>query len=309
MIPDTNPSMPSTVLSPHIQAIYAGVDWLGLTLRREAENWAIWVDECRQTIEAIASEGETLEPWGMEGYRGQRAGGSFWGMRDDGAYCRLTGHHAHHHFDRVYRPDCNCSRIDLQVTVRLREMDNTIGQLHEAESLSANELLPEKRRRKIWHISGNDGGYTLYIGSLHSPRHGYVYNKEVESGQAKYSRCWRYEVRYKNDHATIVALGVWSALELRVAGIARTVADFFIDRGCILPWYSELGPELLPIEREVPSDADRKLNWLKTQVRPAVRWLRENGFALEAGEALGMECEAPMLNRADGRLIWRFPDE
>jgi len=303
---DTAPTMPLTALSPHIQAIYAGVDWLGLTLRRDTDDWALWLDECRQTVELIAAEGEHLEPWSMEGYRGARAGGSFYGVRDDGAYCRLTGHNAHRHYDRVYRPDCNCSRIDLQVTLRLREMDNTVGQRHEHESLSANELLPEKRRRKIWHISGNDGGYTLYIGSLHSARHGYVYNKEVESGQTKYSRCWRYEARYKNDHAAIVALGVWSAPDMRETRIARTVADFFMERGLILPWYNDIDSQVMPIEREVPSDADRKLHWLKTQVRPALRWLIDNHHEGAALEALGLEWEADEPFPDEWSKRWRF---
>jgi hypothetical protein len=282
-----------TTHSPHIEALYAGIDWIGLTLRRDASDWSVWVDRCREVVELIAQEGDKLEAWGMEGYRGLRAAGSFYGVRDDGAYCRLTGHSAHHHYDRVYRSDCNCSRIDLQVTVRLEEMDPGTGIRHEEESLRANELLPPSRRRKIWHISGNDGGYTLYIGSLHSERHGYIYNKEVQSAKAQYSRCWRYEVRNKNTFANDIALHFGTVRDNRPQDCAALVAEWFRARGLILPWHILSVPVVMPIERELPPEADRKLEWLKTQVRPALRWLNENGYQKAAMEALFGTGEYP----------------
>lgn len=299
----------ATMVSPHIEAIYAGIDWVGLSLPRDSQDWAAWVDTCRQVVEAIASEGDKLETWGMEGYRGLRAAGSFYGVRDDGAYCRLTGHFAHHYFDRVYRSNCNCSRIDLQVTVRHDTSVSTIGQHHEQESLGANELLPEQRRRKIWHISGNDGGYTLYIGSLHSARHGYVYNKEAQSRTQQYSRCWRYEVRNKDQFAAELAIHLALLKENREQWIAMLVAQWFRERGLILPWHILHVPFVLPIEREIPPDADRKLEWLKTQVRPALRWLMENGFTDRARAALGFEPVVEYNGDTWPDTYWRLSNE
>jgi hypothetical protein len=301
--------MPSTFLSPHIEALYAGIDWVGLSLPRDAEGREQWDAVCREQLESIAEEGEKLETWGMEGYRGLRAGGSFWGVRDDGSYCRLSGQRANDRFDRVYRADCHCSRLDLQVTVRLRSEDTKLGEAHEAESLSANELLPCSRRRKIWHISGNDGGYTLYIGSLHSPRHGYIYNKDVQSGRPEYARCWRYEVRNKDPFADPLALHLRYGVSNRAEACGQLVAAWFRERGLILPWLTMDYALILPLEQEIPPEADRKIAWLHGQVRPALSWLIKNGHRAAALEALGAEFVHWTRHDQADEYIWRFPDE
>ena len=89
----------------------------------------------------------------------------------------------------------------------------------------------------------------------------------------------------------------------------RQTADFFQERGLILPWYAEIDHNILPIEREVPSDADRKLNWMRTQVKPALRWLIENGYRAEAMRELGAEFVHWTRHDTDDEYIWRFPYE
>jgi DNA relaxase NicK len=46
---------------------------------------------------------------------------------------------------------------------------------------------------------------------------------------------------------------------------------------------------VLPKVRTLPTDVERKIEWLRTQVRPTVQYLTELGFESILLEALGIE--------------------
>jgi len=280
------PIADSAETSSKVEEVFAGVDYIRCTLARTADDWAVWVADMRLLVESVADEGYEWEVWSMEGYRGLRCGGCFVGTRDDGAMCQVSGHRANIHLDRVYRPDLHISRLDAQVTVRFKKEVKGLGRLAYKRAIGANDFLPEGRRRKIWQYTGNDKGHTVYIGSWHSEQYCYLYNKSVESGRVEYDRCWRYECRFKNNFAVRWAELFINRDEDRTDTIARCVEQFFLARGVDAPWRYKGAPITLPLFQELPSDAERKLKWLKEQVRPAMRWLREHGFEEEANEAL-----------------------
>lgn len=138
-------------------------------------------------------------------------------------------------------------------------------------------------------MSASDGGYTCYIGAPTSEQRGKLYNKEVQSEKPEYVRCWRWEVTYKNDYATEWGNRVASQVTQRASYCARAVVGWFEGRGVPCKWWVEGALEALPLIKEAPSDADKRLKWLREQVRPAYHWLVANGYESEAIEALGIE--------------------
>lgn len=271
----------------HCDAVYAGVDWISCSLPESAPMRWEWAFECKKIITEIAAEGHKIEETGLYGYRGIKAGGSLCGDRDDGSYCQLSGRRADLFLSRIARPDLHVSRLDLAVTVQFRVMPRQLGRVAYSMADEADRSLSSKRRRRVWYMSGNDGGYTLYIGAPSSEQRGRLYNKEIQSAAPEYARSWRYETVFKNDRAGSLYTQLRRVQEAdRQIWCAAAVAAWWKTRGVFIPWQWNNDGVIMPQIAEMPSDAEKKLAWLATQVKPALRWLIDNGFASEAYNAL-----------------------
>jgi hypothetical protein len=284
--------VPTLVTMParsNVEAVYAGVDWISASLPHgEAGEW-VWSDRCRKAVEIIAGLGYDLEARTLNGYRGLMAGGCFVGSRDDGQYVQFSGHFANDMFESVYRPDLHISRLDVQVTVRFRHMPAGLGREEYSAAVSANKELPSNKRRSLWYISGEDGGYTAYIGAASSDHRARIYNKEVQSEKPEYARTWRYEVVLRNDYATAWAERIYDEQLQRAKLCARMAVVWLTGHGVKCTWFKVKTTEVLPLIQSRPSDADNKLRWLTEQVRPAYNWLVFRGYEREAREALGLD--------------------
>lgn len=296
------------VLSTPIEEVYAGIDWISCSLSSGASQVWVWADKCRRVIEAIAEEGYKLEARSLNGYRGLACGGSFWGSRDDGVYVQISSYRADQYFDGLYRDDLSVSRLDVQATVRFRHEDKRIGQQTFNEAVDANRVLSSQRQRKIWYMSAADGGWTTYIGAPSSEQRGYIYNKAVESEKPEYERCWRYECRFRNSFARHWLDKIVFAEQNRPNLCAQIVERYFVARGVSMPWRHLEAPITQPLFNEIPSDADKKLKWLKEQVKPAIRWLVREGYIDGAMAALGFEWEAEEPFPDEGDKLWRYID-
>ena len=157
-------------------------------------------------------------------------------------------------------------------------------------------------------MEGDDGGYTLYIGSPSSDQRCRIYNKAIQSEDLAYVRCWRYEVIFRNEYATAITEGLLLAGEERARHCGHIVAEWLLLRGIAPPWNPLLHGHPLPLFNEVPSTAEKKLTWLRDQVRPALRWLIQNGFTDEAAGALGLYWEADNPEPHATEKRWRFAD-
>lgn len=276
-------------VSAQVESIRAGVDWLSCTLARDARSAQEWVRTCQECIIEISAEGHVLGDFGINGYRGVIAGGSFIGQREDSFFCQLSGRYAEVYFNRVMRDDLHISRIDLAVTVQFRVMPQSLGATAYAVASEADRGLSTARRRKIWYMSGSDGGYTLYIGSPSSDQRGRLYNKEVQSGTPEYERTWRYEIVLRNARAmacveTLLACPVAD----RLGCCSSLVGGWYQSRGVSVPWKTLAHYAVLPVVAQAPSDAEKKLEWLSKQVKPAVAWLIEAGYGEAVIVALGI---------------------
>jgi len=278
----------SVLLGAGIEAIYAGVDWLSCSLPAGSAGEGGWQMAAVHTVSEIAREGYELEAYSRNGYDGFGAGGSFFGTRNDGSYLQLSGYRAGEFLDSVSRDDLHVSRIDIQATVKYRVYAPGVGKEAYNTSVDANGALNKSRQRKIWYLSGNDGGWTTYIGSPTSEQRAKVYNKAVQSADPIYDRCWRWEITGKNEYATSWHRQVSAEAAKRPQLCARMVASWFSLRGAAPEWSAYIPLIAMPLIKEVPTDAEKRLTWLETQVAPALRWLEEHGYASEALGRLGL---------------------
>ena len=285
--------LPQTVYGP-IEELRSGVDWISCTLHAEANERWVWANKCVEVILEVAKDGYDVRDAGLMGYRGILAGGCFAGDRDDGSYLQLSGAYAQTHLARVLRSDLHVSRLDLAVTCRFVVMPTALGSdAYQAASKAVGSSIDGQRRRKVYNMSGTDGGYTVYIGAPSSTQRGRLYNKEVQSDTPDYERCWRWEVVFKNALAMEVlrALSALQAFKIPTY-CAMVVREWYVLRGVQAPWSSVTDDFALPVTKTKPSDATKKLVWLESQVRPAFRWLIEHGYQNEAFYALGMDHAA-----------------
>jgi Replication initiation factor len=272
-----------------VENVHAGIDWISCSLGKAAPLRWEWAMECKKVIVEIAEDGHKIEETGINGYRGIKAGGSLCGDRDDGSYCQLTGMRADKYLSRIMRSDIHVSRLDVAVTVQFRTMPRCLGRVAYSAADEADRSLSGKRRRKIWEMKGTDGGHTVYIGSPSSDQRARMYNKEVQSGTPEYARSWRYEVEYRNDYASSLYAQLRRiAIEERPIWCAAVVAAWYRTRGVFIPWQWNADVVIVPQVAVKPSDAEKKLLWLSSQVAPALRWLIENNYGAEAYEALGI---------------------
>lgn len=256
----------------------AGIDWLSCSLKLDAPNVQQWRSACTWAIESISREGHQVIPRSMNGYHGVSVGNCFIGEREDGYWFNLTGEYANRFFHHTYHPNAHYSRIDAQITVKYVEARPDIGKDTYYAAHHFNDRLPSARRRKLFIIIGSDGGDTCYIGAPTSDQRGRMYNKAVQSQLERYKGCWRWEVVFKNELSTRYA----SDLARQPTGASQhvfgTVSTWYADRGCVIPGIGDMGAVILPKQRAVATDVERKLQWVERQVTPTIRYLCELGF-------------------------------
>lgn len=262
-----------------IERITAGIDWLSGSLARGVTNEHQFVRNGQQAIETIAEEGYDLKMRGLLGYKGISAGNCFIGSRDDSHYVQLTGHHAHRWFSHTYRADMHVSRIDIQATVMFSIERASIAQKGYRDAVLASGLLPIGRQRKIYLISGSDGGDTVYIGAPSSAQRGRCYNKAKQSGEQAFERSWRYEVTLRDDLSVQCADKLATSQAPIEEHICAIIAAWYGERGVKLTFLEREHAVVLPRARTLPTDVERKLQWIRHQVLPSIRWLRERGYA------------------------------
>lgn len=256
-----------------IEGITSGVDWITATLREGSVLNQEWVEKALRRIDMVVEDGHKLEYASWQGYEGVRAGGCFVGERYDGHMVQFSGAYADTAFNDVYRTDVHFSRIDLQVTVKYKVMPKRIAKDAYRDAIAENATLSVARRRKLFIIVGSDGGDTCYVGSTSSNERGRIYNKEVQSEDILYSRTWRYEVVLKNELATVCSGNLSQTHTNRPIWISDYCGHWYEKRGITVPWLLTNAPVPLCPTRTLPTDVERKQNWLRHQVRPTIEYL------------------------------------
>lgn len=116
---------------------------------------------------------------------------------------------------------------------------------------------------------------------------GRIYDKFLESSGTYPPGSWRWEIEFKREEAE-----AWHRRILEKhfgpADVAATVAARFARFG-VTPNFRSPTTAQLPTIPRAETDAERKLAWLKQQVRPTIRFLSQHYTRDELLIALGLD--------------------
>lgn len=274
------------------QSVYCGVDWISGTLGRDEDNDQTWLHNCLSSLETVQLLGNTYKRRSLLGFDGWESGGCFVGSNEERHYAQFAGKYANDAYPALTHHNVHISRLDLQITVQYSIELAKEGRYQYARAIHFNKSLPEYKRRKIHLFAGSDGGDTCYVGSPSSITRGRIYNKAIQSKDAAYERCWRYEVVYRNEDADRLFRTMLDNSATAADVILSQVYDWFNKRGVTILDVVSGGDYVIRTPKAPSTDVERKLKWIKTQVIPTIRKLAELGYAEELMEAIAESISA-----------------
>ncbi len=266
----------------------AGVDWFSATMHNGAERYHEWVTRAYLKLELMANAGNIMNHRKLLGYEGLSIGNCFVGEREDGAFVQITGETANDWYRPMNDIQVHVSRLDIQITVQTDIYDALIGERAYDDAITYDTNLPRYKQRSIDRHTSKGDGYTLYVGAISGEKRLRVYNKQAQSEDVRYTRCWRYEVVYRNRYSDAMQRSLILAGNTTEQYILSTVVNFAAERGVTIRGLEYVEPVPLVSVVYVPTDVERKLKWLEKQVKPTLRKLSELGYGDEAATAMGL---------------------
>ena len=272
-----------SLLSESAEVVSVGVDWITGTGPSENGYNRVWPILADYT-DLMVDEGQKLYRVARNGYRLSVIGEAQYGKRGEEWMVCLSGNLARKMWKGVALYSKNITRLDLQVTIKLKGYD---GDEIKGVYTYLHSNSQERVRRNKTLIVGGDKGDTLYVGSRSSSQYGRLYDKAKQSkGATEWENCIRYEVEFKKPASYDVAVKMLDE-DYTSEKIARLVLHWFDKRGIISPAVTEYGDDAIQIRpREVT--AERQIRWLSEQVRGTYHQLHLAGFGVEADNALGI---------------------
>lgn len=270
-------------------AVYsAGIDWLTMTYKPDQS--AIYeraVGLCEVLAASKERDGYKTKKGTLRDYTGVWTNQLFWGARADGYIIQASSDTGNYLAGLAFANGCEGkgTRIDCEVTVKFnQDQDELATQIYRniRQQKQANEW-PQNLRLDLTESGG--GGDSIYIGSRASERYRRIYDKTREQlGQVE-PHLWRWEVEFKGDTAQEVMKAVHDAGET-VQVSQRIIAQEFTRLGLGHEWMQ--GTTLQKVQATWnPTNNQRRLKWLASQVRPAYQELRQEGLEEQALDAVG----------------------
>jgi DNA relaxase NicK len=216
----------------------------------------------------------------------------------------LSGEVAEKQVHKIAPAAKNITRLDLCVDVELEEpIDDLVEQYYQYNN--------ECSKRRYALIVNNQHGKTLYVGSRQSDQFGRVYDKGVESKTLTPGLLWRYEVELKKPRSKAVYELLHKRYEesktAHTRAIFTYVANWFDERDVEPTWNGDLADDIVVSIGKTMTTDDRKIAWLRTQVRPTIEYLVRAGFQERLEEAIGFtlagECDGTQLRVDKGELV------
>jgi DNA relaxase NicK len=265
-------------------------DWLTLGGHTERSVRGL-TDLARTVKQQELADGNAERPWRLLGYEGFRCGRVRFGLARGWALVQLSGDTAAAYLTTAVDLADSVSRLDLAVTIQTDQPDPTLGERAYVEACAFRVDHP--RASEPWRIAGYEGGHTTYIGRRGSDLFFRLYNKEAEARSAndeadvsQYANSWRYELELKGKTAQDTAERLVRADNVSNACLSL-VRTYVQAHGITATWDDDSAIRPIGTFRR-RSDRDRKLDWLRKQVEPTVRWLIQHGDSIAAMNALGL---------------------
>lgn len=269
--------------------VSAGLDYISLTMQNDNPNVVMWQEAALAYLKSLESTLGGMQLSKRLGYEGLSIGGSFVGRRDRDTVSVFSGERAKVAYPLLYRSDTHVSRVDVQVSYQFNVSASNVAEAARNAVERDNRKIGAARQRNATLIEDLRGGATCYVGTRTSEQFARIYNKEAESGEEAYARTWRYEVQLKNRLAQKLCEQLATNTYSPEQHAMTFVKQWLRHRGVSAPWKAEA--ELLPLPRreKEPTEHEKKLDWLRTQVRPALRSLLKYGLKDAILEALGLD--------------------
>lgn len=269
--------------------VSAGVDYMSMTMPNNNLHYGTFLRASQAYLEEIAAAGNEVKSMRRLGYEGYSVGGSFVGERERDCLSLFSGERAKRAYTLLYRAGVHVSRIDVQTSFRYTPSQSNVAQMAREQVNRDNVKLSSARQRNATLIEDLRGGATCYIGTRKSEQFARIYNKGAESGEAQYEGVWRFEVQLKNRLASKAAEQIGSGVYNQEGYASVFVKQWLRHRGVSTPWKADA--ELLPLPKEpnTKTQLEEKLEWLRTQVRPALRVLLKYGLRDDILAALGLD--------------------
>jgi len=271
----------------------ARLDWLTATCSplRDFRPLLVYGAEL---MDRMVDARERKTTWRWYGYDGWQAGSLRFGFGSQGAAIVLSGELANDHARPVAELTTHWSRVDYCATV----LDGA-SQIRPDEDYWYQWSTPTHQRGKpteYSRVQNSRGGSTFYIGRRASEHFTRVYNKTVESDYQYPKTSWRYELELKGRASDAVRENLDKA-RLTPQYSAAIIAHELSRHGLAVPYRRD--PEVQRDQTPRPTrDADRVLEWLRSQVRASVRFATEARGADAVREALDLAND-PILNRME----------
>lgn len=232
----------------------------------------------------LQQQGHEASTWRFEGYDGTKVASLFVGTRQTDVLLNVSGSLAHLACLSTKSVAERATRIDLAIDFMFeKDVPNYAKQ--QVEAVEAFQRLDNRKSHPGCLVfDGRGKGDTLRIGSPDSASHSRLYDKSREQKDRTKLGWWRYEVQFGKDFCP----GILKTLQ-ESSNEAQTAYDIVMqyarDRGLFLPLPK--GQKIaLPAPKNVPTSMEKKLNWLRNQVRGSVQELVKNGYEEEVWKAL-----------------------
>lgn len=263
---------------PRVTRLEAGLDWLTLTLPAESNTGKELLQIGTLRVAAMQREGAYVAPdrrFRADGHTADN--NTFIGVSKSHVTYQVSGSSAGIVYDEVKHLNPNVTRMDIQLTVWFDQPHDYLPMKHYEQAIAVWKADEENLPMPHIHLSPN-GGDTLYVGKRTAKQMIRLYNKAIESGEPDFANSYRYELELKDKYATALFVNLLNRSVNREMYICGYIRDFYATRGIILPFTIE-SDFVEPVKvRHEESTTAKKLQWLKTQVRPTVRRLMDLGL-------------------------------
>lgn len=268
-------------MSTTTKSVFTGVDYIRMTATDHApyDHWQNMLHS-----EYIADKEAGRKPhfrWVL-GYYGQVTEHAFLGKGEHGTMLQMSGALAWERWKEAGRYSERCTRLDLQVTWPIDgEPGQYIRDMYEVAQLRKKR---EGHQPELQLTDTPKGAKMLTVGSRTSEVYGRMYDKGRESGLQEYASCVRWEVESKGH--TAKDLNTYMREQDASNALCRTIVrQWWTERGMEPFWEDYEYMDQKPPTKRSRTD-ETKIAWLKGQVGPVIRTLKDHGKLETAIRAL-----------------------